>query len=97
MRINWVNIKSAGYGLYIYLLVGIICWNACLGDKATAWIFVSILGLHLIEVSICKVAEAIRTCRNFHIIGNGNEISLAGAELYADSVTVNKKRGEVRK
>lgn len=92
---HWPQIKYALYCGYITLLwIGAVA-GAYTKNPFACVVFLALFALDLFHGGLDKIAEAIRTQRNFHIIGDGNEISMAGATLHAEHVHM-RKRGEVQ-
>ena len=95
MKKYWPTIKlclSRGYvGILFLLIIG----NTYVGENVKACLFLALFLIITLErgfeQGIDKIATAIRTQRNYHIIGDGNDIHLQGASLYADSVNVRDK------
>lgn len=91
----WPQIKFAlGCGYVVVLWVGAVS-GAYTKNPFACIVFLALFALHLLEGGLEKIATAIRTQRNFHIIGDGNDITVACASLYADTVNM-RKRGEVQ-
>lgn len=87
MRKHWPTIKRILYGCYIAAVWMLLVWNAYLKNTAMTCVFAFIFGLIMMESAVDKLATAIRTQRNYHVIGDANEIHLTGS-LHADSVSV---------
>ncbi|OIO03133.1 MAG: hypothetical protein AUJ49_04860 [Desulfovibrionaceae bacterium CG1_02_65_16] len=88
MKKHWPTIKHLfSFGYSMLLWVAIVA-NAYTDRLLPTCVFTFLLTLNVLEVGIDKIAEAIRTQRNYHIIGDANEINLSGSSLYADNVSV---------
>lgn len=98
MTKHWPTIKRVLYGCYVLILWICIVSNAYMGKPFVACIFLALFALNLLDGGLDKIATAIRTQRNWHIIGDANEINLKGSSLYADSVSIKDRtpRSEAR-
>lgn len=84
-------IKRGAKCAYMVLLWALIVANAYVDQMLPTCIFAFLFALNILQDKIGDIATAIRTQRNFHIIGDANEINLRGSSLYADSVTVSDR------
>lgn len=88
----WPQIKFAlGCGYVVVLWVGAVS-GAYTKNPFACIVFLALFALNLLDGGLEKIATAIRSQRNFHIIGDGNEIRMAGATLYAEQVSVRERR-----
>lgn len=92
---HWPTIKIIAGKAYSVFLVAAVIANAYAGKTLPMLAFLMILALSLLGDSLSNIAEAIRTRRNFFVIGDGNTIPMAGANLHADHVSVQKGAAEV--
>jgi hypothetical protein len=85
---NWPTINHILKTAYAALLILMCVANAYTGQHFVALMFAVLFGLDVMEVGLTKIADAIRTRRNFHVIGDGNTITIPGGSVYADNVSV---------
>lgn len=89
---NWPTIKKNLYRCYVAFVWLAMIANAYAKMMIPFVAFCFLFMLIILESALDKIATAIRTQRNFHIIGDANEINLKGSSLYADSVSIRDRK-----
>lgn len=88
MTKHWPTIKRVLYYGYVALLWACVVANAYTDKLLPTCVFICLFAMNLLSGGLEKIADAIRTQRNYHIIGDANEITLQGSSLHADHISV---------
>lgn len=95
MTKHWPTIKRGLYGCYVAAIWALLVGNAYLKNTLLVAVFAFIFLMIILESALGKIATAIRTQRNYHIIGDANEINLKGSTVYADSLSIRDRAPRV--
>lgn len=91
MSKHWPTIKRVACAAYMALMWVAAVANAYRGEHFLALLFFMFIVVNLLDGGMQKIAEAIRTQRNYHIIGDANNITIPGGSVYSEHVTVTSR------